>query len=58
MCQWHIFSGEVSELCSETALKYNDMDIWEIYRDYIEGKKEISECNAAAAGNMDYAVIE
>jgi hypothetical protein len=25
----------------------NTLDIWEIYRDYIDGKKEISECNAA-----------
>lgn len=25
----------------------NDLDIWEIYRDYIDGKKEIAECNAA-----------
>ena len=36
----------------------NDLDIWEIYRDYIEGKKEIAECNAAIAGKMDYAVDE
>lgn len=23
------------------------IDIWEMYRDYIEGTKEIAECNAA-----------
>lgn len=25
----------------------NSVDMWEMYRDYIEGKKEIAECNAA-----------
>lgn len=25
----------------------NSVDIWEMYRDYIDGKKEIAECNAA-----------
>lgn len=24
----------------------NSVDLWEMYRDYIEGRKEISECNA------------
>ena len=24
-----------------------DIDLWEMYADYINGKKEISECNAA-----------
>lgn len=24
-----------------------DIDLWEFYDDYIRGKKEISECNAA-----------
>ena len=24
----------------------NDVDMWEMYRDYIDGKKEIAECNA------------
>lgn len=32
----------------------NDLDIWEIYRDYINGTKEIAECNAAVAGRMNY----
>lgn len=25
----------------------NCVDMWEMYRDYIDGKKEIAECNAA-----------
>lgn len=32
----------------------NDLDMWEIYRDYIEGRKEIAECNAAVAEKMNY----
>lgn len=32
----------------------NDLDMWEIYRDYIDGKKEIAECNAAISDKMDY----
>ena len=32
----------------------NDLDIWEIYRDYIDGKKEIAECNAEFAKRTDY----
>ena len=27
-----------------------DIDLWEFYDDYIKGKKEISECNAAFHG--------
>ena len=27
-----------------------DIDLWEFYEDYIKGKKEISECNAAFHG--------
>lgn len=30
----------------------NDVDMWEMYRDYIDGKKEISECNAAFAAQF------
>ncbi len=30
------------------------VDIWEIYRDYIDGKKEIAECNAAFAARIEY----
>ena len=36
----------------------NNLDIWEIYRDYIDGKKEIAECNEAIADRMDYTVEE
>ncbi len=31
-----------------------EVDIWEIYRDYIDGKKEIAECNAAFAKTIEY----
>lgn len=31
----------------DEAFDSNDIDMWEMYRDYIDGKKEISECNAA-----------
>ncbi len=30
------------------------VDIWEIYRDYIDGKKEIMECNADFAKTIAY----
>lgn len=30
------------------------VDIWEIYRDYINGVKEIAECNAAFAETIEY----
>ncbi len=36
----------------------NDLDMWEIYRDYIDGRKEIAECNAAIAGKMEYLTGE
>lgn len=42
----------------DEAFDDNDLDIWEIYRDYIDGKKEISECNAAVAGKMEYMAGE
>ncbi len=32
----------------------DEVDIWEIYRDYINGTKEISECNAAFAETIQY----
>lgn len=38
----------------DEALDENDLDIWEIYRDYIDGKKEIAECNEAFAERMQY----
>lgn len=31
----------------DEASDANDVDIWEMYRDYINGEKEIIECNAA-----------
>jgi len=31
----------------------NDVDMWEMYRDYIDGKKEIAECNAAFMANFE-----
>jgi len=30
----------------DEALDENTVDLWEMYRDYIDGKKEIAECNA------------
>lgn len=42
----------------DEAFDDNDLDIWEIYRDYIDGKKKISECNAVAAGKMEYMAGE
>ncbi|MCD7825201.1 MAG: hypothetical protein LUH14_04475 [Clostridiaceae bacterium] len=32
----------------------DDVDIWEIYKDYINGTKEIAECNAEFAQNIEY----
>ena len=32
------------------------VDMWELYRDYIDGKKEIAECNASF--NADYLMVE
>lgn len=31
----------------DEAMDGSDIDLWEFYDDYIKGKKEISECNAA-----------
>ena len=31
----------------DDGLEDCDIDMWEMYRDYIDGKKEIAECNAA-----------
>lgn len=31
----------------DEAYDANSVDLWEMYRDYIDGKKEIAECNAA-----------
>lgn len=37
----------------DEAMDENDIDIWEMYRDYIDGKKEIPECNAAFADRFE-----
>ncbi len=31
-----------------------EVDMWEIYRDYINGTKEIEECNATFAEKIEY----
>lgn len=31
----------------EEAMDGSDIDLWDFYDDYIKGKKEIEECNAA-----------
>lgn len=35
----------------DEAMDENTIDMWEMYRDYIDGKKEIAECNAAFQAN-------
>ena len=42
----------------DEAMDENDIDLWEMYRDYIDGKKELSECNAEFAKKADYMVEE
>lgn len=37
---------------ADEALDESDIDLWEFYDDYIQGKKEISECNAAFQANF------
>lgn len=32
---------------ADEAMDENDIDLWDFYDDYIKGKKEIAECNAA-----------
>ncbi len=36
----------------------NEIDMWEMYRDYIDGKKEIADCNAAFAEKAEYWTTE
>lgn len=31
----------------DEAMDDSDIDLWDFYDDYIKGKKEIAECNAA-----------
>lgn len=42
----------------DEAMDDNEIDIWEMYRDYIDGKKEISECNEAFAAQTGYYAAE
>ena len=37
----------------DEAFDENTIDMWEMYRDYIDGKKEIAECNAAFMANFE-----
>lgn len=32
---------------ADDSLDDSDIDLWDFYDDYIKGKKEIAECNAA-----------
>ena len=36
----------------DEAMEDCDIDLWEYYDDYIKGKKEIAECNAAFAETL------
>lgn len=36
----------------EDGLEDCDIDLWDMYRDYIEGKKEIAEINAEFQANF------
>lgn len=36
----------------------NSIDLWEMYRDYIDGKKEIAECNEAFTAQAEYMTEE
>ena len=40
----------------DEAMDENSIDLWEMYRDYIDGKKEIAECNAAFSAAAQYAM--
>lgn len=40
----------------DEVMDSNDVDIWEMYRDYIDGKKEISECNEAFSKQAQYRI--
>jgi len=41
---------------TDEAMDENNVDMWEMYRDYIDGKKEIAECNAAFAEKTGYVI--
>ena len=36
----------------DAAMDGCDIDLWEFYDDYIKGKKEIAQCNAAFAETL------
>lgn len=36
----------------EDGLEDCEIDLWEMYRDYIDGKREIAEINMAFADNL------
>ena len=42
----------------DEAMDENDIDMWEMYRDYIDGKKEIAECNAAFQAHYVSDILE
>lgn len=37
----------------DEAMDDNTIDMWEMYRDYIDGRKEIAECNEAFAAKFE-----
>ena len=37
---------------ADESLEDCDMDLWDIYDDYIKGKREISEINASLVSNF------
>ena len=41
-------------ILEDEAMDGCDIDLWEFYDDYIKGKKEISECNAAFAETLGF----
>ena len=38
----------------DAAMDGCDIDLWEFYDDYIKGKKEIAQCNAAFAETLGF----
>lgn len=38
----------------DEAMDGCDIDLWELYDDYIKGKKEIAACNAAFAESLGF----
>ena len=38
---------------ADEALEDCDIDLWDMYRDYINGTREIAEINAAFVENLD-----